>query len=73
MKYGILFLTVGIVLGVEAVLLGGAYWLLAWPGLSFELVSLACLRLGARVFGKRPKGTGKSSWNNSCEGLFGEG
>jgi hypothetical protein len=57
MKYGILFLTVGIVLGVEAILLGGAYWLLVWPGVSFGLVGAAYLGLGARVFGKRLNGT----------------
>jgi hypothetical protein len=57
MKYGILFLAVGIVLGVEAVLLGGAYWLLVWPCVSFGLVGLAYLGLGARVFGKRSNGT----------------
>lgn len=57
MKFGILFLAIGIILGLEAGLLRGWYWLLVWPGLSFGLVGLAYLGLGPCVFGKRPTGT----------------
>jgi hypothetical protein len=57
MKYGILFLTLGGILGVEAVTLRGFYWILAWPGLSFALVGAAYLGLGPGVFGKQPDGT----------------
>lgn len=57
MKYGILFLVMGIILGLQAGLLHGLYWLLVWPGLSFGLVGLAYLGLGPRIFGKRPVGT----------------
>jgi protein-tyrosine phosphatase len=57
MKYGILFLILGSILGVEAVMLRGFYWILAWPGLSFAMVGAAYLGLGPSVLGKRPNGT----------------
>jgi protein-tyrosine phosphatase len=57
MKYGLLFLAMGIVLALQAGWLGGAGWMLVWPGLSFTLVGMAYLGLGPRVFGKRPDGT----------------
>jgi hypothetical protein len=57
MKYAYLFLVLGIVLCVEAVVVRGAYWLLLWPALSFGLVGAAYLGLGFRIFGKRATGT----------------
>jgi hypothetical protein len=57
MKYGILFATVSVVLLLQAVVLGGFWWLLAWPGTSFAIVASAYLRMGPRVFGKRSDGT----------------
>lgn len=55
MKYGILFLVLGAILVLQGTLLGGPYWLLVWPGISFLLVALGYLRLGPRIFGKRAK------------------
>jgi protein-tyrosine phosphatase len=56
MKYAVVFGLLGGYLIVLAALLGGAGWLLAWPGASFLLVGAAFAGLGARVFGKRPSG-----------------
>jgi protein-tyrosine phosphatase len=57
MKYGILFLLLGGLLGYYGVLLGGWGWFLFWPAASFSVVALGYLGLGARVFGKRADGT----------------
>ena len=57
MKYGILFLILGCILGIQAATLGGFHWTLAWPGLSVAVVGTAYLGLGPGVFGKRPDGT----------------
>jgi protein-tyrosine phosphatase len=57
MKYGVLFLTLGLILAAEAMILGGLGWGLLWPGLSFAIVGCAYLGLGPGVFGKRSDGT----------------
>lgn len=57
MKYGILFLTLGLILAAEAFSLGRVGWLLLWPALSFGIVGCAYLGLGPGVFGKRSDGT----------------
>ncbi len=57
MNYGLLFLFLGTVLGLQAALLRGFYGLLLWPGLSCFLVGLAYLGHVPRVFGKRSRGT----------------
>ena len=57
MKYGVLFLTIGVLFAYYAFLVGSWGWLLLWPALSFSSVALAYLGLGARVFGKRADGT----------------
>jgi protein-tyrosine phosphatase len=57
MKYGLLFLLLGVVLLMQSALVGGLWWLLLWPGLSFAIVGLAYLAIGPRVFGKRTDGT----------------
>jgi len=56
MKYGVLFLLLGALFGYAAVRLTGAGWLLLWPAISFTLVALGYLGVGARVFGKRNDG-----------------
>lgn len=57
MKYSVLFLLVGLLLGTLACRNQGRSLLLLWPGVSFTLVGMAYGGLGARVFGKRPDGT----------------
>jgi len=56
MVYALFFLLVAVQFFVEAALLGGYFWIFAWPGVSFGLVGLAYLGLGPRVFGKRASG-----------------
>jgi protein-tyrosine phosphatase len=62
MVYALFFLLVAAQFFVEAVLLGGYFWILAWPGVSFGLVGLAYLGLGPGVFGKRASG-GLARWS----------
>jgi protein-tyrosine phosphatase len=57
MRYGALFLILGGILLLEAVILGGLFRLLVWPAISFSLVALGYLGLGPRLFGKRSDGT----------------
>jgi len=57
MKYGILFLILGGIVILQAGMIGGVYWILVWPGLSFVVVAAAYLGLGPCVFGKRPDET----------------
>jgi protein-tyrosine phosphatase len=57
MKYAIVFTLLGIELIALGVFLGGAGWLLCWPGGSFVLVGAAYAGLGPRVFGKRRDGS----------------
>ena len=57
MKYGVLFLIIGVLFAYYAFLVGGWGWLLLWPALSFSSIALAYLGLGARVFGNRADGT----------------
>jgi protein-tyrosine phosphatase len=57
MKYGILFLILGGILILQAGMIGGVYWILVWPGLSFVAVAAAYFGLGPGVFGKQPDGT----------------
>lgn len=57
MKYGILFLILGGILVLQAGTLGGVYWILTWPGLSFGVVAAAYLGLGPGILGKRANGT----------------
>ena len=57
MKYGIPFLILGGILMVQAGRVGGAPWILVWPGLSFAVVATAHFGLGPCAFGKRPDGT----------------
>lgn len=57
MKYGVLFLIIGVVLLLQGVINGGLYWILLWPGVSFALVASGYLWIGPRVFGKRSDGT----------------
>jgi hypothetical protein len=57
MNYGILFLILGSILVLQAGMLGGVYWILARPGLSFGVVAAAYLGLGPGIFGKRANGT----------------
>ena len=60
MKYALFFLVIEAQFFVEAVLLGGYFWIFAWPGVSFALVALAYLGLGPGVFGKQA--SGKLAW-----------
>jgi protein-tyrosine phosphatase len=60
MKYALFFLFIAGQFFIEAALLGGYFWLLVWPGVSFGLVGLAYLGLGPKVFGKQP--CGNLSW-----------
>ena len=57
MKYAFFFLIIAAQFFVEAALLGGYFWVLAWPGFSFGLVALAYLGLGPGVFGKQASGS----------------
>ncbi|QDT99392.1 dual specificity protein phosphatase family protein [Gimesia aquarii] len=56
MKYGIFFLIVAVLLAAIAVIHRGWWCLLLWPALSFGVVALGYLLLGARVFGKSESG-----------------
>jgi protein-tyrosine phosphatase len=55
-KYAVLFLIIGAYLIAAAVLLGGPYWLLLWPGGNALLLTVGYLGLGPRFLGKRPHG-----------------
>ena len=57
MKYGVLFLTLSLLLAFYAFTTGGWFLLLAWPAISFGVIGLAYLTLGHRVFGKRTDGS----------------
>ena len=57
MKYGVLFLTLSLLLASYAFTAGGWFLLIAWPALSFGVIGLAYLILGHRVFGKRADGS----------------
>jgi len=57
MKYGLLFLTLSILLLIAAISSGGLMWLLLWPALSLAVVASGYLGLGAKVFGKTSAGT----------------
>ncbi len=57
MKYGILFLLIGLALLVNAIWHSGLFWLMLWPSLSFVAVAAAYSALGPRIFGKKPDGT----------------
>ena len=57
LKYALFFLFIAAQFFVEAALLGGYFWVLAWPGFSFGLVALAYLGLGPGVFGKQASGS----------------
>jgi protein-tyrosine phosphatase len=57
MKYALFFLIIAAQFFLEAALLGGYFWIFAWPGVSFALVALAYLGLGPGVFGKRASGS----------------
>lgn len=57
MVYGIFFLLIAAQFFVEAALLGGYFWIFAWPGVSFGIVGLAYLGLGPGIFGKRANGS----------------
>lgn len=57
MKYGLLFLTLALLLADLAVHRGGWYLLIVWPAFSLAIVASGYLGLGPRVFGKRPDGT----------------
>ncbi|MFP2912107.1 tyrosine-protein phosphatase [Pyxidicoccus sp. 3LFB2] len=56
MKYPLVFATAAALLTFLAFQLGGAWWLLLWPAVSFAAVALAYAGAGARVFGKQPDG-----------------
>ena len=62
MKYGILFVTAGLLFAAYAVVYGGLTFVLLWPAVSFSLVGSAYLGLGVSVFGKRPDGS-MSVWS----------
>jgi protein-tyrosine phosphatase len=57
MKYGILFATVGIAFLLQALMHGGPWWALVWPGVSFGIAASAYIGIGPRVFGKNADGT----------------
>jgi protein-tyrosine phosphatase len=56
MKYAFVFGLLSVYVFAAAYLLGGWGWLLAWPAVSFLLVTAAYLGLGPRIFGKRSDG-----------------
>ena len=56
-EYMLTFLLVGTVLTALAAAVGGAAWVLLWPGLVFLLVAVAYMGLGPRLLGKRADGT----------------
>jgi protein-tyrosine phosphatase len=57
MRYGLLFLVLGVSLAGLGALAGGAAWALAWPALSFLVVGIAYLARRPSLLGKRPDGT----------------
>lgn len=63
MKYALVFLTLGLLLGVQASRIGGAGWLLLWPACAAVAVSVAYAQGHPAVYGKRPDGSrGLVSW-----------
>lgn len=57
MAFAVAFLLVALVFAAYAVTLGGWWWALLWPTVSFAVVATGYAGLGARVFGKRADGT----------------
>ena len=57
MRYGVLFIILGILTATLAAVVGNAGWILAWPALSFIVVGVAYLLRQPAALGKRADGT----------------
>jgi len=57
MRYGFLFLVLGVSIAGLGALFGGAGWILLWPAGSFSVVGVAYLRGRPGMLGKRADGT----------------
>ncbi|TWT81029.1 hypothetical protein CA13_24760 [Planctomycetes bacterium CA13] len=57
MKYGVLFSVLSLLVVLCAILFGGWFLILLWPGFSFGVLGMGYLTLGHRVFGKLPDGS----------------
>ncbi|MCE9673569.1 tyrosine-protein phosphatase [Myxococcus stipitatus] len=56
MKYPFVFTTAAVLLAFLAIQLGGGWWFLLWPAMSFADVALAYAGVGPRMYGKQPDG-----------------
>ena len=56
LKYGLLFVTLGVAIVMLACVRGGWSWFALWPGVSFVLVGIAYLAAGVAIYGKRKDG-----------------
>lgn len=57
MKYGVLFLALGVLLAWIAIQKGDFYWILFWPATSLLIVAIAYLFQCVKLFGKRTDGS----------------
>ena len=55
--FGVLFVTLGLLLVAVMVWRGGWWWLAIWPAATLLIVGCGYLLIGSRVFGKTPAGT----------------
>src|SRR5579871_4702149 len=57
MRYGVVFILLGACCLVLEIREGGLGWFWLWPEIAFTIVGVGYLKVGARVFGKRPDGS----------------
>ncbi|WP_197532535.1 dual specificity protein phosphatase family protein [Symmachiella macrocystis] len=56
MKYGLLWLTMGLLLGVRAIVSSGWWLVCLWPAMNLTVLGIAYLGNWPWIFGKRPNG-----------------